>query len=453
MFGVLLAEDSQGGKHLLKAFSGKLRGSFHHSDWAPPLLELEPTPLEVETKESLSSIKERLLELSSDPAPEDYSRLCSHWQERLEHLREELRKRREQRHQRRDSGEPEALVSAESKEDSRRLREFKASMRAALADSSQKAQAIEGEISELRALRRRLSRTLQAELHNGFSRALWSDRPWSLAALFPSGPPTGTGECCAPKLLNWARQQGLKPLAMAEIWWGPATDNREPGRFYPPCRERCQPLLGALLSSARFQLQVHFEDSHLVALEKPSGLLTVPGREGWNQDSLQLRAERHLGKLFPVHRLDMETSGIVLFARGSRAQALLQKLFAQRRVEKRYLARLQRAPLEEQGEIRLPLARDPGRKGCYLPSPEGKSAVTEYRLLDRAKGLLEFKPLTGRSHQLRIHAASGLGAPILGDRLYGQEASRHRLHLHARHLAFYHPFEEKKVEIWSEAPF
>lgn len=454
MYGILLAEDQSGNRSFLKAFSGKLDGTFYHSGWAPPLLDLEPTPLEEQTKARLQAIRLRLAELADSRPLTELVRLEQEWEQKEVVLLEELQDRQNARRAQRQRGGNQQKLTRQSQRDSRQKHEFKLKKRTILEKARLQAEPIFEEMRLLKRERKTLSRTLQAELHAAFGTALWSDRPWSLVTLFPSGPPTGTGDCCAPKLLHWASQLSLKPLSLAEIWWGPDTENRHKGEFYPPCEERCRPLLGALLSTERFHLEVIAENARYLAFNKPSGLLTVPGSERWNQDCLQFRAEQHHGPLLSVHRLDLETSGIVLFAKDTEAQRELQKLFSTRAVQKTYHAVLaQSITASRCGQIDLALGPDPNRKGTYRPDPQGKDALTHYRLLNKSGLAVEFLPHTGRSHQLRVHAAYGLRSPILGDKLYGPPQSQGRLHLHAALLEFIDPFSKVPVRIQSPTPF
>lgn len=453
MYGVLLVEDDRGQRSYLKAFSGKLEGSFYHEGWAPPMLDLDPTPLEQTTKARLQEIRERLNDLSSAPQLDALRKLEADWESKDQALREELQKRQAGRKRKRAKGDDPKALDRLSQKDSTLLREFKKRRKESLERAQSVAAPLHQEIGDLKRERKALSRALQAEMHGEFARALWADRPWSLVSLFPSGPPTGTGDCCAPKLLHWASELGLKPLALAEIWWGPDTDTRKKGQFYPPCAERCQPLLGALLSNERFQLRILHENDLYVALDKPSGLLTVPGAERWNQDCLQYRAQQSLGTLFSVHRLDLETSGVVLYAKNLEAQRELQKLFSERRMQKTYRAVLTQPVGPKEGVIDLALGPDPGRKGTYRPDGQGKEAVTSFRRPGKSKHVLDFFPRTGRSHQLRVHSAYALNSPILGDKLYGDPQSEGRLHLHACRLEFGDPWSGQTVVLECPAPF
>jgi tRNA pseudouridine32 synthase/23S rRNA pseudouridine746 synthase len=434
MFGVLLVRAKSGELGLLRAFSGKLDGRFHHPGWVPPMLELRPSELEVSTKRRLADLKQQLQELSQSALYRNRRSVRIDWERRSLELEKRLKTRKKERDKRRAAGVPEAELASLSKHDSREKREFKRNKSAALGPLDR----LEEQIKALKSERKSISRTLQQELHDRFEAELWNDLPWSLASLFPSGPPTGTGECCAPKLLHFARRHGLQPVALAEFWWGESTDNRRRGEFYSPCEERCRPLLGPLLSNATLSIPVVYHDQHMVVVDKPSGLLTVPGRQNWNQDSVVRRLQDRWGPLFPVHRLDLDTSGLVILARDSGSQGKLQKQFSQRRVKKCYQALLKDLPDSSSGQIARPI--------------EGKDAVTNFRLLNARKKRIELRPLTGRTHQLRVHCARDLKCPIQGDRVYGDGAGP-RLMLHARELEFVHPFTGKSVQLESVVPF
>jgi tRNA pseudouridine32 synthase/23S rRNA pseudouridine746 synthase len=291
-------------------------------------------------------------------------------------------------------------------------------------------------------------------MHQQFGRSVGSLLGCSLEQLFPQGVPTGTGDCCAPKLLAWAARQQMLPLAMAELWWGPTSvGDKVSGQFYPACRERCQPMMGALLAAAqRAPVKVLHSDDRLLVVNKPSGLLTVPGRYPWNQDCLLHRLkEGAWPEALPVHRLDLETSGLVVLARDPSAQADLQDQFAKRQAVKTYQALLACSPRSRQGRIDRALAPDPARPGCYRVDADGKLAITEFRMLEHATNRMELFPFTGRSHQLRVHMAQALGAPIRGDRLYGDGGER--LHLHAWRLLFSHPSGGQRVDFEAPLPF
>jgi tRNA pseudouridine32 synthase / 23S rRNA pseudouridine746 synthase len=291
----------------------------------------------------------------------------------------------------------------------------------------------------------------------------------SLQQLVMGGLPTGTGDCCAPKLLHYAATHNLKPLAMAEFWWGNATGDKIPGEFYGACLERCQPLMGFLLSGLNFhatsvlqeEIPILYQDPYLIAVNKPAGLLSVPGRYRETQDSVISRLRYLLPdgeNITALHRLDKETSGILLLARDRNTHRHLCQQFQQRKVRKIYEAILAGILKSDRGAIALPLWGDPeNRPYQQVNWQHGKASETQYRVIARERETtrVEFIPRTGRTHQLRVHSADvkGLGMPILGDRLYGCNAGASRLHLHARELSFEHPSSKKIICISAKTPF
>ena len=274
-------------------------------------------------------------------------------------------------------------------------------------------------------------------------------------------PPGGTGDCAAPKLLQYAYEHGLTPLAMGEFWYGasPASEVREQGRFYPSCTGKCGPLLSFMLEgldvapnpldrefTTEAEPRILFEDACILVVSKPAGMLAVPGRT--RARSLLEWLRDRFGEVYSCHRLDMDTSGVMVFARSLAAQAELERQFAEREVEKSYRARLVAGSRPfghaRKGTIALPLSPDYyDRPRQMVDRENGKLAVTEYEVLEELPdgGIdVRFVPKTGRTHQLRVHAAhvEGLGHPIKGDRLYGSPDGG-RLWLHAETLAFRHP--------------
>lgn len=299
------------------------------------------------------------------------------------------------------------------------------------------------EVCDLRHERKVRSRALQRWLFSRYRVCNVMDEWANLSALFsPSVPPGGAGDCCAPKLLQEAFRRGIRPLAVAE--W-----NSADGLFYSPCTGRCRPILAHMLRGLDAEadprlteynrlaaaLSVVYEDSDLIVVNKPSGLLSVPGKEF-------LPSAESLTGCLAAHRLDQDTGGLLLLARTVEVQTALRRLFEQRMVEKRYEALLEREmPVGEEGEIRLPLRPDvDSRPRQMVDMLHGKTALTKYRVLENIGGhaCLSLTPCTGRTHQLRVHCAEGLGNPVLGDRLYGHCAAP-RLMLQAVELSLVHP--------------
>ena len=292
-------------------------------------------------------------------------------------------------------------------------------------------------------------------------------------------PPSGAGECCEPKLLQYAFLHGYKPISMAMFWWGPSpkTEIRQHGNYYPACNGKCKPILEWMLEGIDVDykdcdrtnnetetvpsegLKILYEDDYLAVIAKPSGLLSVPGKS-CQPSVYSILKERWKGKsdAFMVHRLDMATSGLLVVARTSELHKALQAQFIGRIVKKKYVALLPLSFLEKQlpveGRIELPLSPDPDdRPRQRVDRTNGKPAITEYRMIGKTtygkKALeaveIELYPLTGRTHQLRVHCAhpDGLGTPIIGDNLYGQRSER--LWLHATHLEFTHPITQEQM--------
>jgi len=331
--------------------------------------------------------------------------------------------------------------------------------------------------------RRRLSEALQDWLfehyivHNALGEQASIKEIFARRGLVPPG---GTGDCAGPRLLEAAYRQGLKPLAMGEFWYGrsPVGEVRRQGRFYPSCFGKCGPLLSFMLEgldveddplSAKgpSEVEILYEDDYLIVIDKPSGILSVPGRSSKNDIMALLSAHNGGNEVFSCHRLDMDTSGLMVYAKTPEVKSAMEGQFARRETVKRYRARLvpEDAPegpenahktlaSGDSGTVDLPLALDYyDRPRQMVDFEKGKRAVTEYKVLavnPDGSVEMEFRPLTGRSHQLRVHAAHplGLGRPILGDRLYGgnimNEASGavaegSNLYLQAVELGFTHP--------------
>ena len=298
--------------------------------------------------------------------------------------------------------------------------------------------------------------------------AIWRDYHQNpkIQKKFPL-PPGGTGDCCAPKLLQYAYQHRLKPVCMAEFWWGPSpqSDIRHHGEFYPACRGKCKPVLTWMLQgldvdpdpeAAGFLhqgIEIIYEDETVAAVYKPAGMLSVPGKA--DDYSVATWAKERWTEAMLPHRLDLLTSGIMLVAKTSEAYHQLQEQFAARTIKKKYLAVVEGEVATAHGIIDLPLSSDPlNRPRQIVDHEHGKRAITEYRVVahDMRQGhpvtVLALYPHTGRTHQLRMHCAhqQGLGCPIVGDELYGHKADR--LYLQAEAIAFVHPGSGKRMHLF-----
>ena len=486
MYGVLLVETPAGEQRVLKAFSGLLNGNSVVEGWVPLIGGRDRRVVEeAYTLANLETIKQELIALQHIPERQQYQALSDEFDPRLQQLAQnhDLRKH-ERQHQRQLLLETLSGIALEvaieqlneqSRQDGIERRQLKRQRDRVLQPLKDIVEQADAQIHQLKQRRKALSRQLQAQMQASYWLTNFAGESLPLQELMPSGSmPTGTGDCCAPKLLHYAATHSLKPLAMAEFWWGSPSINGDKvqGEFYQACADRCQPLMGFLLSGLPQRLTIAeigntdrvpilYEDEWLIAVNKPAGLLSVPGRYSDRQDSILARL-RHLlpdgMAIATVHRLDLETSGILLLARDRQTHRHLSQQFQQRRVQKVYEAILAGSVIIQRGAIELPLWGDPSdRPYQKVDEQRGKPSITQFRVIISEGGYtrMEFLPLTGRTHQIRVHAADphGLGIPILGDRLYGCRAKVKRLHLHARELCFEHPQSGKIVSLIAETPF
>jgi tRNA pseudouridine32 synthase/23S rRNA pseudouridine746 synthase len=331
-------------------------------------------------------------------------------------------------------------------------------------------------IKEKTEARKLLSNGLQESIYNGFQFLNISGQTKGLSEIFAGTaikfPPSGAGECAAPRFLQHAFKMGYKPISMAEFWWGATSKDemRQHKQFYPACRGKCQPILSHMLAGIEVEdnillaessmiedPKILFEDEYLMVISKPTGLLSVPGKE--IQDSVYIRILLKYPTLtgpLIVHRLDMDTSGLMLIAKNIKIYKALQAQFIQRKVKKRYLALLDGLIDYDNGIIELPLIEDYINRPRQMVSFEdGKKSITHFEVIERKDGktLIHFYPKTGRTHQLRLHAAHhlGLNCAILGDDLYGKKDKR--LYLHAAEIEFLHPCSNTILKIVDNANF
>lgn len=331
-------------------------------------------------------------------------------------------------------------------------------------------------ISEKKKLRRKMSLALQNKLFDNYTFLNANNEYKSVRELFfvtdDELPPSGAGECAAPKMLHYAYLHGLKPIAMAEFWWGksPNSEVRKHGYFYPSCRSKCLPILTHMLQGLEVDpnpladnpakmdvLDIVYEDDSVIVVNKPHDFLSVPGRS--ISDSIFTRVKKHLPKLkelMTVHRLDMSTSGLMLICKTKQAHKHIQLQFLHRSIKKRYVAILDGIVENETGTIDLPLRVDIGNRPRQLVCFErGKPSTTDWKVIERKDGKtkIDLYPLTGRTHQLRMHMSHhlGLNIPILGDDLYGKRTDR--LYLHAEALSFTHPVTGERIDLEAKAEF
>ena len=472
MYGILLVELPNGEQRIIKAFSGLLNGHGMVSGWVSPIPGREEVALlEDEILEKLETIKKQIINLQEIPERQAYQTLSNEYIEELQvissHHHHSKIQRQEQRQEFYQILTGESLkialekLESESRKQGIERRNIKRHQNEVLQPLKAIITATDRKIIELKQQRKQLSRQLQTEMHAAYSLTNFYGQSLSLQQLLPGGTPTGTGECCAPKLLHYAATHKLKPLAMAEFWWGNSSiENKISGEFYGACLERCQPLMGFLLSGLKpNKPEIIYEDEWLIAVNKSSGLLSVPGRYSHNQDSVISRL-RYLynQEIMAVHRLDQDTSGILLIAKDVVTYSQLSQQFEQRQIHKVYEALLTGSLAINEGKINLPLWGNPDHRPYQeVDLSRGKPSLTHFRVMNREGDYtrVEFVPLTGRTHQLRVHAADtrGLGMMILGDKLYGCLKSVSRLYLHARELSFYHPQLEKMLHLQVKTPF
>jgi tRNA pseudouridine32 synthase/23S rRNA pseudouridine746 synthase len=492
MFGVLVVADGTGRVGYLRGFSGMIEGTWHRDGFVGPLFDPELRDAFWPAGEAqLVAFDRRLDELScgagANTARAALASLEASHRAAAEVLLANHLNRRQRRHEERaridragmspaDRAAALARLARESRTDTAAQRGLRKTHRQerepidrALADLAEERAALE---------RRRTAHScgLLEQMFEGYQIPNGRGERRSLRSLFaPATPPGGSGDCAAPKLFGHAQRERLRPLALAEFWWGPppATGGRHDGVFYPSCRGKCGPVLAHMLDGlavdpppifgggpvAADQPRTVFEDRWLVVVDKPAGLLSVPGRGGLLRDSVLARlSQRYPGASGPlvVHRLDLDTSGLLLAAKDAQTHLALQRQFCRREIDKCYVAWLDGSLAAGDGTVDLALRVDLDDRPRQIHDPvHGKEAITDWRVVARSgdRTRVALFPRTGRTHQLRVHAAHpmGIGAPIVGDRLYGQAGER--LMLHAETLAFVHPHTGQRIEVRCAAPF
>ncbi len=482
MYGVLLSQNPQGKLKVIKAFSGLFLGEDNIEGWVNQIPGRNKFALAQKfTLQELDKIKQKIIDLERLSIREEYQTILIKYEQDLSSLKKKHRQRKKIRDDKRNFLQENrseqsiqkvlANLEQESRKDDWERRVLKKEWQEILFPLENQVKLADKQIQALKKERKILSRQLQSQMQGAYSLTNFLGQTLSLSELVDkSFIPTGTGDCCAPKLLHYSAVNKLKPLAMAEFWWGKSSPNGEKmaGNFYPACVERCQPIMGFLLSGLGdsfqikedYQIPIIYEDNYLLVIDKPSGLLSVPGRKIDNFDSAESRF-KNSGKgnqnLKAVHRLDQDTSGLLILAKDTNTYVCLSQQFAQKRVIKLYEAVLAGFVDKVEGEIDLPLWSNPENRPiqevCFS---RGKASMTRYRVIgfDGDYTRVEFLPITGRTHQLRVHSVEGLGIPIKGDRIYGFiNNNSDRLHLHAREISFYHPITNEKISLKSPCPF
>jgi tRNA pseudouridine32 synthase/23S rRNA pseudouridine746 synthase len=491
MFGVLVVRDLQGQLGYLAAFSGKLGNSNYCPGFVPPVFDTHDEEGFYKKGEAETNIINRKIE-ALEAAPEYLTLKNLSEQKKSEastsisklkiDIREAKALRKQQRHEAINQLSADKLIQVNENLNQEsilwhyKLKELNKYWKKILEELSAELSVYQEKIDVLKAERKAKSAGLQRELFEKYTFLNQYRVKKNLMDIFDVTdevtPPSGAGECAAPKLLQYAFTHDLKPIAMAEFWWGksPASEIRKHGNYYPACKSKCRPILGHMLEgivtdenpmlanpAVGKEISIIMEDDYLLVVNKPAEFLSVPGKK--IEDSVYTRMkERYPEATGPmiVHRLDMSTSGLMLVAKTKYIHQALQSQFIKRKIKKRYVALLEGSTSENNGEINLPIRVDldnrPRQLVCY---EYGKPAVTGWEVVEQHEGLTKvyFYPLTGRTHQLRVHAShpSGLGMPIKGDDLYGKKQDR--LYLHAEAIEFTHPVSNQWVFVESKADF
>ena len=488
MFGVLVVQNQKKEIGYLAAFSGKLADNSCPKMFVPPVFNMRAKgSFYIKGENELNEINKQIGELENNPVyleeKEKLDQISKLAFEDLTKEKEKLKARKKERKSLKkntdiNSEEYSLLIKKQKQEsfnDQFYIKELAEYLEGKINKQFLKAKPFTEKLERLKKARKQKSNYLQETLFENYQFLNQQGELKSLNSIFNDPqikPPAGSGECSAPKLLQYAFSNNLKPITMAEFWWGksPNSEIRKHKNFYPACQGRCKPILSHMLSGIEMdenpmlenssnekEIEIVFEDDTIVVINKPAELLSVPGKE--INDSVYTRIKalypKATGPLL-VHRLDMSTSGIMVFAKTKEANKILQNQFIKRTVKKRYVALLDGIITKNKGEINLPLRVDlddrPRQLVCY---EHGKRAVTKWEVIEQKKNTtrVHFYPITGRTHQLRVHAShpKGLNTSIIGDDLYGKKSNR--LHLHAEFIEFTHPKTKEKASFTVDSDF
>ena len=484
MFGVLIIRDKQGKTGFLAAYSGLLNNRNDHPFFVPPVYDLlNPDGYFKAEEKRISDINKKIGALESDPdyisLKKDFNILIIESDREIAEFKELMKAKKILRDRKRnnlDENCTEESLLAESRFLKAEFKRLQKKLSDKIEKLKENLQQYEEQIRDLKKERKESSAILQRRLFDSFRMKNAKGEVKGLCDIFGTTaikfPPAGSGECCAPKLLQYAYIHNLKPVAMAEFWIGesPKSIIRKEGNYYPSCTGKCGPILSFMLQGLDVEsnpvenikqpesLEVIYEDNNIIVINKPQGMLSVPGKNNTVSalEILKQNTDYQDLNVYAVHRLDMATSGLLMFAKGEESYKRFQSLFAEHNIEKHYIAVLDGLIQKNQGIIDLPLSSD------YLERPKqkvdfenGKRAITIFKVISAEKGKtrIDFMPVTGRTHQLRMHSShiSGLDTPILGDELYGKKDKR--LYLHSYSMRFIHPFTQKEIYIVKDADF
>ncbi|RYC50834.1 RluA family pseudouridine synthase [Flagellimonas olearia] len=488
MLGVLVVQTKNGVLGYLSAYSGELQPELETLPFVPPVHQL-PKGGNFPEMAAINTINKEVKALEESDgfisAEQHLKKITKETKENILAAKKAAKKSKSERARLRQESiylpekERQELLEELTKQGTNAgmdLRRFTRSENLRLEKALAAYRKFAEQIEALKTLRKTKSTELQDAIFKSFIFLNGEGEGKSVKTVFTDFgvdvPPAGAGECAAPKLFQYAFKQEMKPVALAEFWWGPSPNSeiREHGKFYPACKGKCRPILAHMLKGipvkpnpllenfgAGKKLEILFEDEHLVVVNKPTGMLSVPGR--YIKDSVKSRIlEQYPNANGPmiVHRLDQDTSGVMIVALSKKAHKLLQQQFLERTIHKTYFALLEKPIEENTGEIALPLILDINNRPMQMVNYEhGKPALTRYEVIKKttSQTLIKLNPITGRSHQLRVHCAYKLGlhAPIVGDNLYGTPSER--LCLHAQQVEFLHPMTQETMNIKVEVPF
>ncbi|MDR6733260.1 RluA family pseudouridine synthase [Sphingobacterium sp. 2149] len=490
MFGVLVVKNQDEELGYLAAVSGKLAGSNKNQHFVPPIFDmLEDNSFFLNEEVHLNALNRKIENLETSAELENAKRnldlLKSEWGESLDALKLKLKAQKKNRKETRTllksslSDADYALLmedmQRQSLKDKQQLQRFQYEMHIAMKQESDHLQELLSTITSLKEERKIRSGNLQKQLFEQYNFRNAKGQYKNVVDVFQdfdnTTPPAGSGECAAPKLLQYAYENKMTPVALAEFWWGcsPASEIRRHKNYYPACRKKCEPILGYMLeglvvdpnpmqqeTTLAIELPQIYEDEDIIIINKPAEFLSVPGI--YVKDSVYNRVLQRYPEAGPIiiHRLDMSTSGLLIVAKNKASHKFIQDQFIQHTIKKTYIALLDGIIEANSGLIDLPLRVDledrPRQMVCYT---YGKPAQTKWEKMavENNQTRVRFYPLTGRTHQLRMHAVhpKGLNTPIVGDDLYGRKANR--LHLHAASITFIHPSSKQEMTFEIEPDF
>lgn len=513
MFGVLVVETPDGKLGFLAAFSGNLQGQNNLEYFVPPVYDLlSPDEFFKVGEREISGINALIARLEAGDelvvVKSELARVRKKFEGEIQKLKRIYKEGKAERERLRgEEANPQLLaqITRESQFQKAEIKRAERAFKEALQPLEERVKGLEREIEKLKELRKVKSAVLQEEIFRQFSFLNGYGQRRDMLDIFadfykeqalrrgrPVLPPGGAGECAAPKLLQYAFLHGMRPISMGEFWWGdsPRGEVRRHGEFYPSCKGKCAPILSFMLQGlpveaelfhtsygSSGEMEILYSDDKILAVNKPAGVLSVSGKEEIGQKSVQelLAISSSLctetscmgeAAIIPVHRLDMHTSGVLLLARDEKVYKELQSQFARCSVRKCYRAVLDGVAAPENcgagvnwessvsGTISLPLVADyDHRPAQKVDFGEGKEAVTRFEItaVQNGRTFVNFYPVTGRTHQLRVHSAHkmGLNTPIVGDLLYGSPSQR--LMLHAHWVEFIHP-EKGVMKITAPLP-